>query len=144
MEEEHTPHATNQTAIRKRFVALLFALVLVGAAVVITMLISGKKPSETVISTPAPKLVTVQVTKDGFVPASITIEKGSVVEWSSKDSTTSHIIEANPFPTGKDLPDLKSGQMGSGATYRFKFTQAGSFGYHDQLNPTTSGTVVVK
>jgi plastocyanin len=42
------------------------------------------------------------------------------------------------------LPSLVSNQLGQGAVYRYKFTKAGTYHYHDEVNPTLNGTVIVQ
>ena len=143
MEEQPTTQR-NEAKQRRRFTALIATILVVGAAIIVTLLVSGRTPSNVVVSAPEAKVAVIEVTKDGFSPATLTIEKGSVVEWRSTDGTTTHIVEANPYPSHTSVPDLVSGQLGSGATYRYKFADAGSFGFHDKLNPTLNGTIVVQ
>lgn len=128
---------------KQRLLAAAVCLVLIAVAVLFTLWFS-REPNEVVHTSPDPKVVQVLITPDGFVPASVTVERGSVVEWISEDSSTTHVVQSNPYPSGKDMPDLNSDQLGAGATYRFKFAEAGEYAYHDKLNPTMNATVIVR
>jgi plastocyanin len=85
----------------------------------------------------------VNYTANGFEPNSITIKAGQSVTWTNKDSDEVWVA-SNPHPTHTDYPgfdELKS--MATGQTYSFTFTKVGQWGYHNHLNPSQHGTVVV-
>jgi plastocyanin len=127
-----------KTLLKFSIIALVVLVVIAG----ITRIFDNSSSRSAVIT---PETVArVEVTDQGFVPATLTVKAGTVVEWSSTDGTTSHIIAANPYPTSSDLPDLVSPQMGSGAKYRYTFNKAGTIKYHDKLKPTVNGTIIVQ
>ncbi len=113
------------------------------AVIGIVMIISSNKAEEKKISSPAPRVNKVLITPQGFTPAEITVKPGTKVIWTN-DDTAIHQIYANPHPTGKSLPSLKSAILNNKQTYEYTFTKTGTYGYHDQLNPTTNGTINVK
>ena len=85
----------------------------------------------------------VNYTEDGFQPKTITIKKGQTVTWTNKDSDELWVA-SNPHPTHTDYPgfdELKS--IPTGQTYSFTFTKVGNWGYHNHLNPSQKGVVVV-
>lgn len=85
----------------------------------------------------------VSYTENGFEPNSITIKTGQTVTWTNKDSDDLWVA-SNPHPTHTDYPgfdELKG--MSTGQTYSFTFTKIGKWGYHNHLNPSQQGTVVV-
>jgi plastocyanin len=85
----------------------------------------------------------VSYTASGFQPHSITIKKGQTVTWTNKDSDELWVA-SNPHPTHTDYPgfdELKS--IPTGQTYSFTFTKVGNWGYHNHLNPSQQGIVVV-
>ena len=87
----------------------------------------------------------IEITKDGFLPATITVTKGTRVTWTNKDSKV-HRVASNPHPEHTGLPGLDSKDVIGiqGGTYSFTFDKPGEYTYHDHLNPTVNGTVVVK
>ena len=91
---------------------------------------------------PAANLV---VIKDNTLnPQQLTVKKGTTVSWANNDESP-HWIASDPYPTQTDLPELDSKKgLLQGETYQFKFDKAGRFGYHDKLNSSISGTIIVE
>lgn len=85
----------------------------------------------------------VSVISSGYSPATVTVKAGTVVTWTN-NSGGNIFIASDPHPTHTDLPALSSGTVANGGTYSFTFTQKGTWGYHDHLDPTTKGTVIVQ
>lgn len=86
----------------------------------------------------------VQITAEGFVPATLQIDPGTTVTWVNAD-TEPHRVASNPHPDHSDLEGLDSAEnIDAEASYSFTFEEAGTFDYHDHLAPTTNGTVVVE
>lgn len=86
----------------------------------------------------------VSITAGGtFSPAVITVKKGTTVIWTNSGSAMVQVA-SNPHPTHNDYPGFDSkSAIGAGETYAFTFDKAGSWGYHNHLNPTVMGTVIV-
>jgi plastocyanin len=78
---------------------------------------------------------TIQITRTGFVPSSVSIAHDDTVVWRNADSID-HQVVANGGSFAS--PILKPG-----ASFAFKFTRAGTFAYHDALKPSLKGTVRV-
>lgn len=87
----------------------------------------------------------VTVTASGFSPATVEIKKGSVVTWKNTD-TADHQPSADPFPTNSSLPDWGKGAvLKTNDEFSYQFEKAGTYTYHDNLNPyKIKGVVVVK
>ncbi|HSH31203.1 MAG TPA: cupredoxin domain-containing protein [Candidatus Saccharimonadales bacterium] len=86
----------------------------------------------------------VQITKDGFMPATLRVKPGTKVVWTNQDAAP-HRVASSPHPTHTDLKDLDSQKpISSGSTYSFSFDQPGTYRYHDHLNPTVNGVIVVE
>ena len=79
-----------------------------------------------------------QVVMKGFAfdPASMTIKAGESVTWTNQDPAD-HTVVA-------DKGEFKSSTLANGATFTFKFDQAGTYAYHCGIHPSMTGTVVVK
>jgi plastocyanin len=110
--------------------ALLAAAVLAGGC--------GSSDSGTAASsatTPAAKPSATVVMKGlKFTPKRVTIHKGQTVEWVDND-LVDHSVVAKDI----DSPDFAQGE-----TWSHAFARAGVIHYHDRLNPSMKGTVVVK
>ena len=90
-----------------------------------------------------PGIAVVDITSNGFQPATLSVKSGTEIVWTNKD-TDLHQIVANPFPSGTDLPSLRSEILNGSQGYVYTTGKTGTFGYHDQLHPTVNGTVIVK
>ncbi len=129
----------------KLILALTALFILLLLSFVIALLITPKdttQPTQPTASAPTPT-AEVSITKDGFVPAALSVKKGTKIIWTNSDGAT-HQLQANPHPTGKSLPGLKSEILNNKQTYSYTANKAGSFGYHDHLSPTMNGSLDVK
>lgn len=88
-----------------------------------------------------PKTLSVNI-QNNLMPM-VSINVGDTVKWTNMD-TTAHTVASNPHPTHTDLPGFVSGSIAKNASYSYTFTKAGTWGYHDHLNPSLKGSVVVK
>lgn len=90
-----------------------------------------------------------------FTPSSLTIEKGETVVFRNESGSKMWVAsDAHPTHTeydGSSLGDHCEGgtgesfdQCAAGDIYRFTFERSGSWEYHNHLNPTAVGTVVVE
>jgi plastocyanin len=105
---------------------------------------------------PAATAKTVTVTYNGsaFSPASVSIKKGDSVKFVDA-SGQGFWVASNPHPvhTGysgtsvsQHCPDTAGtafDECAVGASYTFTFEKVGSWGYHNHLNHSAGGTVVV-
>lgn len=86
--------------------------------------------------------VKVSVTDNGFEPSSVTIGAGQTVTFTN-NSSNPVFVASDPHPTHTNLPEFQSKNVAVGESYSFTFNQLGSWGYHNHLNPSVRGTVVV-
>lgn len=118
--------------------------------------------------TPLSGTVTVAVTDTGFDPATITIEQGTTVTWVNQgDRSVWPASNVHPvhtrYPGGDyDAPGSYGGsqacsgenepkgdafdachEVAPGESWSFTFNETGTFGYHDHLRPSATGTVRV-
>lgn len=102
------------------------------------------KPTKTASPSATTEENAVTITSRGFEPATITIKAGKTVTWVNNDSVT-HQVNSAVHPTHQVYPPLNSvGLLKPRESKSLTFPQAGSFKYHDHLNPSLTGTVVVK
>jgi len=85
----------------------------------------------------------VEITADGFSPATITVKVGTTVKWENEGIALAWpASDPHPAHTGLAGFDALAG-LAKDATYSFTFTTVGTYGYHDHLNPTHTGSVQV-
>jgi plastocyanin len=88
------------------------------------------------VAAPAPaKTVTVDISKLGFVPSSVTLQTGDSVVWTNKDTDNHQVVCTACTFTSPVIPP--------GQTFTFTFTKAGKFTTIDPLNKNKKGTVTV-
>jgi plastocyanin len=89
--------------------------------------------------------IQVRITSTGFVPATVSIKVGQAVTWVNTDIAP-HIVASDPYPTDNTLAGFDPKQdLSTNDRYGFVFDKAGTYTYHDDLNPyTLRGTVIVK
>lgn len=95
---------------------------------------------------PAPQSTThsVSMTGNSFSPSTLQIKVGDTVTFANSGSA---IVwpASDPHPTHTGLSGFDAQRpLEPGESWSFKFTRAGSFGYHDHLNPSVRGTIVVE
>ncbi|MFP4436551.1 MAG: hypothetical protein ACLFVO_04830, partial [Chloroflexaceae bacterium] len=76
---------------------------------------------------------TIYVTANGFVPAVLTVQPGSIIEWVNLDLT-----DHSATGDGWD-----SGVLNVGAGYRVRLDSNGSYSYQDTTNPRNTATIIV-
>jgi plastocyanin len=88
--------------------------------------------------------VMVEYSSKGFTPQSITIKEGQTVTWVNKDTDPLQVA-SNPHPTHTDYPPLNAvGLIQPGQSKSFTFPAAGHYGYHNHLEPSNTGEVIVQ
>ena len=93
----------------------------------------------------APNIQVWEVDFDGskFSPSPLNITINDWVFFKNKSSVDMWVA-SNPHPTHTDYPGFDSLKaIPPGGEYRFQFTRAGNWGYHDHLSPSIGGTVDV-
>lgn len=98
--------------------------------------------------------VIVTYTDLGFSPKSITINQGDTVIWMN-NSSRNMWVASNIHPTHNEYPEESADDcsgssfdactgVGVGKNWSFVFDEVGEWGYHDHLNSSRTGTIVVE
>lgn len=88
---------------------------------------------------------TVYINEQSLSPATITIKAGESVTWINNDEE-SHQIASDPHPQDDNLAGLNGPEkLETGDSFTYTFAEAGTYTYHDELNPfVIKGTVIVE
>ena len=90
---------------------------------------------------------TVTFSDSGVSPSTVTIQSGEAITWTNS-GTGAVQVASDPHPTHTDNRELTNGQsalqIAPGASSTITLTKTGNWGYHDHLNPSTRGKVVVQ
>jgi len=125
----------------KTILGMVTVLVVVGMGIVFL----GKSGKSSI---PA-KSITSQVTASvvlatsGFVPQNLTVKVGTTVTWTNNSGATATVDSAS-HPTHLVYPSLNLGSFGNGETLSLVFDRPGTYKYHNHLDASQNGTVVVE
>jgi plastocyanin len=83
----------------------------------------------------------------GFSPKCIKVKSGTAVSWKNSGSTQIQ-IGADPHPSHTGNREVSDGQftlnVDPGATATSTLTTKGQHGFHNHLNPTAAGVIIVE
>lgn len=85
----------------------------------------------------------IRVTAAGFEPKTITVKKGNIVVWLN-ESGQEVVINSAVHPTHKEYPPLNLGKFPDASSMSIVFYSSGKYSYHNHLNPSQTGTVIVE
>ena len=87
----------------------------------------------------------VNITKDGFVPKTLIVKKGTTVIWTNTDDRSHTVTSGSP---GEITAPLKSLLLEKGQKYEFTFEYSGlyqgSYKYFDQVTKIMRGVIIVE
>lgn len=86
---------------------------------------------------------TVTLTANDWSPATLTIKAGQTVTWVNKSGQEA-TVNSNPHPIHTDYPPLNLGSFPDGGTLSLTFPTAGTYGYHNHLDPSETGMIIVQ
>lgn len=126
-------------------------LAALGALVIVAMVSvlawapwSHSNKKNTVATTRPPVVAVVEVTPTGFMPSTLNVQPNTDIVWVNED-VNPHLPAADPYPTHASMPSLVAPRaLGQKETYSFKVTKPETIHYHDDINPTEVGTIVVQ
>lgn len=107
------------------------AIAVIALGVVVVLVMNPFKPK-------AAFKAVVQISPDGFLPASLRVKVGTQVEWTNLD-TKNHQVLAGPASSSKGLG---SGTIAPKSSFSYTFQTAGTYHYQDQ--PNTTGVIIVE
>lgn len=138
--------------MNNKLVFLVIAIVVLGLG---GMLLLSNKPgnqtSQTVNQNTTPTQAKQQqtessditVTSSGFEPQTITVKPGTRVVWVNK-SGTEVTVNSAVHPTHLLWPFLNLGNFANGSSVSVVFDKVGTYKYHNHLNASQTGIVVVE
>lgn len=85
----------------------------------------------------------VTLTNSGFDPKTITVKAGTRVSWLNASGKPGS-VNSDSHPTHQLYPALNLGEFPDGYGVQFVFDKPGTYGYHNHLKPSQTGTVIVE
>lgn len=145
----------------RTLIAIIAILVVVGVVVVVLGKVGNKtnqptgtagQPSAPAQNTtgqgtggtlPKETIANITLTSSGFDPKTVTVKAGTRVIWLNK-SVAPATVNSALHPTHQVHPPLNLGEFPDGSSVQLVFDKPGTYNYHDHLNPSRTGTVVVE
>lgn len=85
----------------------------------------------------------VTVDASGFNPQTLTVQPGTRVVWTN-NSGGAVTVNSDVHPTHLLFPFLNLGEFDNGSSVSVVFEKSGKYTYHNHLNPSQTGTVIVQ
>lgn len=133
--------------------SIIIGVVVAAIVIVAAVLLLGNKPaagpadssgSSTAAPTnTTPAAATITYSSSGFSPATVTVKTGDTIAIKNTSNQTMQ-FDSDPHPVHTDDTDLNAGVVDPGQTKTFIVTQKGSFGYHNHLNPSDMGKIIIE
>ena len=98
---------------------------------------SGKDSSD------KPVAATITYSDDGFSPSKVTVKSGDTIAIKNASAHDMQ-FDSDPHPVHTTNPELNLDTVSPGKTMIFTAHTKGTFGYHNHLNPSDTGTIVVQ
>lgn len=86
---------------------------------------------------------TITYSDSGFSPSTLTVKAGTKVTIKNTSSGDMQ-FDSDPHPVHTDDPELNVGVVGPGESMAFTPTVTGTHGYHNHLDPSKTGTLIVQ
>jgi plastocyanin len=86
---------------------------------------------------------TITYSNNGFSPDTITVKSGTSVTVKNTSSQAMQ-FDSDPHPAHTNDTDLNVGLVAAGKTTTFVADKTGSFGFHNHLNPSDTGKIIVQ
>ena len=120
---------------------VFFGALIVAVLALVLVVLMGSSKDQPTIETVTTTRALVAIDHGKFVPSTVKIKIGATVVWaiSDSDAGTYQIVSSD-----SQLSNLSSSRLSGHGTYKYRFDQTGTFAYHDGLNPSMSGTIIVE
>jgi plastocyanin len=83
------------------------------------------------------------LTSGGFSPSTLIIKTGTMVAWINKSGKDAQ-VDSDPNPINTSYPAMNFDTFSDGSSVSLVFEKAGTYGYHNQLNPSQKGSIIVQ
>ncbi len=106
---------------------------------------SNNQPTPTQQTQPTTQTGTqvITLTAGGFSPSTLTVKAGTTVRWVNKSGQLGQ-VDSDPHPTHTSYPPMNFEAFSDGSSVELVFNKPGTYHYHNHLNPSQTGTVVVE
>lgn len=102
---------------------------------------NSSSPTDT--ATPTGSEAVITYSDSGYSPSSVTVKAGDKVIIKNTSSRSMQ-FDSDPHPAHTTNPELNVGAVSPGQEMSFVVDTKGTFGYHNHLNASQKGTIIVQ
>jgi plastocyanin len=111
---------------------------------ILACMVAGCSSYQTPVTPAAPTASTgggnsITIKNFAFDPSTLTVKTGTAVTWVNQDGAPHIIVSDTGSPAA-----FSSDSLSTGASYKFTFTQSGTYTYHCSIHPSMKGTIIVQ
>lgn len=143
--EQPTPE---QTPNQSRIILIALALIVI-VAIVVVMIFANRSQAPTTTqneqtgtTNPSTDAATITFTDAGFSPTTLTVKKGTKVTVVNSSSSSVQ-FSSDDHPTHLEDPEINMSELAPGESGSFTATTVGTHGFHDHIDDSKTGTLVV-
>lgn len=96
-----------------------------------------------IATTPTAGETVITYSNGGYSPSSVTVKSGDTVVIKNT-STRNMQFDSDPHPAHTINPELNVDEVAPGQSQSFVVDTTGTFGYHNHLNSSQKGTIIVE
>lgn len=130
--------------MQRKIAIIVVALLVIGAGVYFMVQQNSTTPQS---SSPAADTqevaATITYTDSGYAPETITVKSGQTIAIKNESSTQTQ-FDSDPHPIHTTNAELNVEIIEPGEVKTFTVTKTGTFGYHNHLNPSQTGTIIIE
>lgn len=130
--------------MQKKIAIIVVALLVIGAGVYFMVQQNSSTPLS---SSPAAEtqavMATITYTDSGYSPETTTVKTGQTIAIKN-DSETQMQFDSDPHPIHTTNQELNVEIVEPGEVKTFTVTKTGTFGYHNHLNPSQTGKIIIE
>lgn len=83
------------------------------------------------------------LTTGGFSPSTLTVKVNTLVTWTNKSGKEAQ-VDSDPHPIHTSYPAMNFDPFSDGSSVSLVFDKAGTYHYHNHLQPSQTGTIIVQ
>lgn len=125
----------------KLFFKYLLKLKVAFSLIILILISSGCSEDENSPASPPSDPNAVSIQSNSFNPGSRTVSVGTTIKWTNNDNVTHTVTSGSP---GNQTTLFDSGNLASGQTFEFTFTQTGTFNYFCKIHPSMTAQIIVQ
>ncbi len=140
--------------MQKKFIIVVGAVLILVLTGLFLLIKPGGKTKQEAIPTQTPKEIgseesplseeaLIILGQNDFAPKTLTIKTEQKVIWKN-ESGEAATVNSSAHPTHRDYPPLNLGNFSDGQTLELIFDTPGTYHYHNHLNPSQTGTIIVQ